>query len=410
MKFFETNLWEINKSFALRFLGAILAFSQALIAYQWFNGSNSPLLFSRQTTTVCWPIFSACSWVKLLSPGVIDAAYWIFVVSLVVAILFFLLTRAAGASAFFLWLSTLFGFFLYTHDFRLSSNAGFLTFFLSFIYLLIPSKIFSFRFIVFAVYLSFALMKLNSDWLSGYWIMEKVQVPIKLGEWLAALTTLVEWIAPATLLIRDGRYFWSGWLTLMAYHVAMAWLGLTHLSLLFIGLLIFFGLVDLEERKLEREYIYQSFIHPEPSRFWTFLILIVFAFCQLSQHFSWWNHRTNVQSSVSLFTPYPISRVENCSGLLWKIYESGWQQTNFPTAEGRDSSMRCYPYLRFLDLKAECELMKKEPGFKTLAAVFESKRLFEGTSQIHFQSSDICNSKYQFSDVGQVKWNTNHAR
>lgn len=410
MKFFESNLWEINKSFSLRFLGAVLALSQGLIAYQWMTGANSPLRFARQSTTVCWPLFTNCGWVKLLSPGIIDATYWIFVAALALAVLFFLLTRAAGVSAFFLWLSTLLGFFLYTQDFRLSSNAGFLTFFLSFIFLLVPSKVFSFRFIVFAVYLSFALMKLNSDWLSGYWILERVSVPDKLGEWLAALMALIELIAPATLLIKDGRYFWSGWLTLLVYHIAMAWLGLTHLSYLFIGILIFLGLADLEDRKLEREYIYQSFIHPEPSRFWTFLILVVFGFCQLSQYFSWWRDQTAVQSAVGLFTPYPISLVENCNGQLWKVYKTGWKQSEFPAVEGRDSSMKCHPYLRFLDLKAECEILKNEPDFVTIAAIFESERIFEGAAQVHFQSSDLCHSKYQFSDVGQVKWNTKHVQ
>ncbi len=409
MRFFEANLWEINKSFALRLLGCVLALSQGIIAYQWFVGTNSPLRFARQTTTVCWPMVANCNWVKLLSPGIIDGFYWVFVAGILLAILLFLFTRAAGASAFFLWLSTLLGFFLYTQDFRLSSNAGFLTFFLSFVYLLVPSKVFSFRFIIFAIYISFALLKLNSDWLSGYWILGQIQAPDKLGEWLAALITLIEFIAPATLLVKDGRYFWSGWATLIVYHAFMAWLGLTHVSYLFIGLLIFLGVADLQERKLEREYIYQSFIHPEPSRFWTFLILFLFGLSQFSHHFDWLKGQSRLSNYVTLFTPYPVSRVENCTGQLWHVERNGWRKVEFPTAEGRDSSMQCHPYLRFLDLKAECEIQKQQSdNFVTLAAVFESERLFEGTTEVHFQSSDLCHPNYQFSDVGQVKWNTKH--
>lgn len=410
MGFLQANLWEINKSFSLRFLGAILALSQGVIAYQWWISANSPLKFARQATTVCWPMVTNCSWVKLLSPGIFDATYWIFVLCLSLATLLFLLTRIGGVAAFFMWIATLLGFFLYTQDFRLSSNAGFLTFFLSFIFLLIPSKTFSFRFIIFALYLAFALQKLNSDWLSGYWIIDRLAVPEKLGEWLAALITLVELIAPATLLMRDGRYFWSGWLTLIIYHGAMIWMGMTHLSYIFMGLLVFLALADIEDRKLEREYIYQSFIHPEPSRFWTFLILALFSFCQLSHHFSWFSNRTSVQSGVALFAPYPISLIESCEGQLWNIYDNGWRKAEFPKIEGRDQSMQCHPYLRFLDLKAECEIRKKDPNFKTIAAVFESSRLFEGSTEVHFQSSDLCNPNYQFSDVGRVKWNTKHVQ
>jgi hypothetical protein len=410
MGFLQANLWEINKSFSLRFLGAVLALSQGVIAFNWFYGANSPLKFARHSTTVCWPMITNCSWVKLLSPGIIDATFWIFALSICLSITLFIFTRAGGVSAFFLWVASLLGFFLYTQDFRLSSNAGFLTFFLSFIFLLIPSKAISFRFIIFAIYLAFALLKLNADWLSGFWILEKVSAPDKLGEWVAALITLIELIAPAMLLIRDGRYFWSGWFALIAYHSAMAWLGLTHLSFLFIGLLIFLGLSDLEDRKLEREYIYQSFIHPEPSRFWTFLILTLFGFCQFASHYSWFSNNTGVRSAVQLFTPYPISLVENCKGQLWKVYQNGWRQAEFPQVAGRDNSMKCHPYLRFLDLKSECETLKKEAGFVTVAAIFESKRLFEGSSQVHFQSSDVCDANYQFSDVGRVKWNTKHDR
>jgi hypothetical protein len=408
MSLFQANLWEINKSFSLRFLGAILGLSQAVIAYQWLIGTNSPLRFARQSTAVCWPVLSTCSWAKLLSPGIIDAAFWIFVVAVVLAILTFLFTRAAGVAAFLLWTASIFGFFLYTYDFRLSSNAGFLTFFFTFIYLLVPSKVFSFRFILFAAYLAFAFQKLNADWLSGYWILERLHGPEKLGEWLAALMALIELIAPATLLIKDGRYFWSGWLILIAYHATMIWMGMTHLSLLFMGILIFIALADLEDRKLEREYIYQSFIHPEPSRFWTFCILVIFAFCQLSSHFLWFRHNTSFQSLAGLLTPYPISLVEECHGKIWQVYENGWKESSFPDAEGRDNSMRCHPYLRFLDLKAECQVLKDKPGFKTLAAIFESEKLFEGTSHVHFQSADLCNQQYQFSDVGRVKWNTKH--
>ncbi|MAV91341.1 MAG: hypothetical protein CL676_07955 [Bdellovibrionaceae bacterium] len=410
MGIFQVNLWEINKSFSLRFLGAVLAFSQGVIAYHWSQSINSPLDFARQSTAVCWPVFPACGWVKLLSPGIIDATYWIFALSAALAVLIFLFTRAGGLAAFFMWLATLFGFFLYTQDFRLSSNAGFLTFLLSFIYLLIPSKTFSFRLIVVALYLAFALLKLQADWLSGFWIIEQLKVPDKLGEWLAALMTLVEMIAPLMLLIKDGRYFWSGWFTLVIYHAGMAWLGLTHLSLLFLGILVFLALADIEDRKLEREYIYQSFIHPEPSRFWTFLFLAIFAFCQLVSDFNWFHAHTRVQSFAALYTPYQISKVETCDGRLWKIYDQGWEASSFPTVEGRDQSMICHPYLRFLDLKAECQQLKNEPGFRTLAGVFESQRAFDGVSEIHFQSSDICNPHYQYSDVGKVKWNTKHVQ
>lgn len=407
MEFIKSNIYEIKKSSSLAILGVALSVAQLFQAYVWMTSTNSPLVFSAQTTSMCWPIFSSCNWAHWASPGIISGIFWLYVIATVLALVFFLFTRAAGVGASLFWVSTLTGFLLYLQDFRLSSNPGFFTFFLSFLFLLIPSKIFSFRWIIFSLYLSQALLKLNSDWLSGGWVLAQFHVPDKFGEWISGLSTLIEFIAPATLLMRDGRYFWSGWLTLFFYHVLLMSVGVHQMSALFLGLLVFLGFADWEERKLEREYIYQSFIRPEPSRIWPAVVLLIFWFCQGSRYFQIFNHEPRLNSSINLLVPYPMTVMEECELLAWKVSKQGWEEFQLEPNTGRAESMVCHPYLQFLDLKSACELSAKESeDFVTIAAIFKSRRSFDSESKIHFQTSNLCDPALQFSNIGQNSWNS----
>ena len=148
------------------------------------------------------------------------------------------------------------------------------------VWLFLPSKVLSFKLLLAGYFVTSGIHKLSPEWLTGRWFIDNLNIPVKLAEWFAALSTIIEFIAPAVLFLKDGRYFISAFLTLLAYLGGLIYIG-GFLAPTMLGLMLFvFALQLLEERRIEREFIYQSFIRPEPSVVWSGLIVGVFVLGQ----------------------------------------------------------------------------------------------------------------------------------
>jgi len=407
MEILRTNLWEIKKSGSLRTLGGLLALFHFLQFYVWWDAGNLPLKLVSQGLPMCWSLMENCDWLRIMPFGFLSFIFYTYAVFAALAALCFLLSELVALGYYLLLIVMGLGMVLYFQDLRLSSNEGYFILLLSFAYLFVPSKHRLMRWLIVSFFAASGLSQASPDWLSGVWYLEHLGLPIKLGEWLAALSVLVQMIGGASLLLRDGRYFWSGWVSIFLLECFNLYVGEFMGASLAMGALLYVALDELELRKAEREYVYQSFIRPEPSFFWGAILLAFFWSAQLTP-FAGLDRTSKVKSFLDIWALHPEAAHEECDQRTFAIFKDRIEEVDIQPQLSRQPAMMCNSYLRFLDLKGSCKQMKEsDPNFVTLSSVLQVRNYREKINYRAFEIKDFCDPELTFKRLGEVKWNTN---
>lgn len=407
MEFIKSNLYEIKKSGSLRTLGGLLALFHLLQFYLWWDEGNLPLKFVAQGLPMCWSMFESCEWLRVIPFGLLTFIFYAYGFIILLSTLCFLLTELVALGFYSLLIGLFCGFILYTQDLRLSSNEGYFIFFSSFAFLFVPSKHRLMRWLIVSFFAARGLSQASPDWLSGNWYMEHLHLPIKLAEWLAAVSVLVQMIGGATLLFRDGRFFATGWLSLFVFECANLYIGDLLSASLAMGSLVYIALDEFELRKAEREYLYQSFIRPEPSFMWGAILLVFFWSAQLTPFVNL-GRNSKLKAALDVWALHPEAAHEECEQRTYAHYKGRSEEIDLVPQMSRQPAMLCNPYLRFLDLKAACKQMRDaDPDFVTLSSVLQVRNYREKTSFRAFEIKDFCDPELTFKRLGEVKWTTN---
>lgn len=395
MEFIKSNLWEIKKSPVLQIFGGLLAALHALTYWNWLQADKLPLQYHANPQPMCWSLFESCQWTKALSPGLMEVIFHSFGVLAIVAALVFFFTRIASLGWALLFVLLIFKGLLYVQDLRLSQNVHYLIFILNICFLFVPNKGSLLRWMIVSYYLATGLLKLSPNWLTGQWFVDQIHVPIKLGEWLAAVSVLVEMLAPVALFFRDVRNFLLAYFALIAYHGLMWYAGAGLEPMAMLALLQLFPLLFYEERKVEREYLYQSFIRPEPSKAWLVMALIAFWLIQAMPyipHQSMQNLK-HIENSLALA---PVAASDECEQVTFYVYKDHLEEVEMVPPKDRPISFKCNAYLRFLDLKAACRDKSNDGDFRTVMSFLMVRSLKDRSYRTAFQSTDMCDDKVTF--------------
>lgn len=398
MEFLKSNLWEIKKSSSLQIFGGLLALIHALTYWNWMQAGNLPLQYHANPQPMCWGLFESCQWVKILSPTAMEMLFHAYGVIAVLAVAVFLFTRFTGLGWFMLMTLLILKSLFYFQDLRLTSNVHYAIFVMSFCYLFIPNKANLLRWLLISFYVASGLLRLSPNWLTGQFFIEQLHVPVKLGEWLAGMTVLAEMIGPVVLLFRDLRNFLIGYIVLIVFHGLMIYAGGYFEPTVMLILLQLMPLLYYEERKIEREYLYQSFIRPEPSPFWLALGLGVF---WLVQALPYVPHQAGkaIAHFEEVLALQPVAAAEECESTTFAVFQNRLAEVVVAPPQDRPTAFRCNPYLRFLDLKSSCRDMQKDSEFKTLMSYFRVRGLKDKTFQPTFSSEDFCRTDLSYQDL-----------
>jgi hypothetical protein len=408
MEFFKASLWEIKTAPSLKILGGVLAAGHLIQFLFWQTTGQLPLQYAMESAPMCWPLFDSCNWIRIFPIPMLKVFLYAYAFFSLSSLFFFFFTRFTSFAFFLLVCAFVPGFLLYIQDFRLSSNPGYVLFLFTVLYMLVPGKGRLFRLFIVSYFVASGLLKLSPEWLTGSWFTQHWTIHTKLAEWLAVLSTLIELLASAALLLRDGRYFWTGWATLFAYLCALWWATGYFGPTLFLGLLIFMAAQDLETRKSDREFIYQSFIRPEPTKLWSNLLMLLFWLSLAATHLNFPGRQLFTPLSAVL-TPHPVAATESCEQSTYAIYKNHSAEIEVPERAGRPETMKCSPYLRFLDIKSLCERHGSDPDFQTIASFLSIRRLRDSHFHKAFEVRDFCNPNVTFKSLGLSAWTTNVA-
>src|SRR6185312_12299822 len=141
---------------------------------------------------------------------VLQMFYYAYPVLMIFAAAVLLLTDWVTVGVYAMVMGLFCGLLLYFQDLRLSTNEGYMIFLLSFAYLFVPSKHRLMRWLVVSFIVAHGMSEAVADWLTGGWYMDHLHMHVKLAEWLAAMSVLVQMIGGVAMLFRDARYFWTG--------------------------------------------------------------------------------------------------------------------------------------------------------------------------------------------------------
>lgn len=403
--FLRGNLWEIKRSSTVKIFGGFLALAHFITYFVWMGGNNI-LSGWEKGDTYCHPLFENCEWLSSVSAHFFPFLTALYLILAGVTIFIFLFSSWVVLAWIFLGFVFFINSFFYIQDIRLSSNWHHLLIFLTFIYLFIPNKEKNLRLLLASIFIMMGLLKINAEWMSGLWFETQMGLPIKLGEWLAAVAILIETIVPLSLLMRDFRYFAIGFFSLLIYQTAVFYIDGFFAITMGLIFLVFFALHYWEQRKLETAYIYQSFIRPEPSRFWILLSLSLF---WLPQTLSL------IPISYPYFKPFeqalslsPQVTSEECRQISFVTLGSNTFEISSPDlTKNWPDHLKCNPYIRMLEVRKACT--QTENNTPAIVSSFLDRRSFKDKGFVRiFEFDNICEETHsRFNNLRFFSWNLN---
>ena len=173
-----------------------------------------------------------------------------------------------------------------------------------------------------------------------------------------------------------------------------------------LGSILYIAFDEIELRKAERQYIYQSFIRPEPSFVWGALLLVVFWSAQLEPFLSL-PRDSHLKQVLSVWALHPEAAHEECEQQTFAVYKNRIEEVEIEPQIVRQPAMFCNPYMRYLDLKGACTTFKeKDSEFVTLSSVFQVHNFREKTSYRAFEVQDFCSADVNFKHISEARWIT----
>lgn len=394
MEFFRANLWEIKKSTSVRLFGLALSLGHILTFAYWSLKNQLPLQYAQSGSSMCWPYLESCDLITSFPTSVLSLIFGSYFLFSLIACFVLFSSRLIGVAWFFVFLATVLKFILYAQDYRLAMNIQFLHFLLLASWLFIPSKVLTIKFLVVSYFLTSGIQKLSPEWLIGKWFLDHGEIPVKLAEWFAALGAMIEFIAPMVLFFRDSRYFSPAFLTLSAYLAGLIYAGEFFAPSLLLLFILIFPLYIFEQHRLEREFIYQSFIRPEPNKFWAYLFVLLFILGQALPYFDNLPKPLSIYSQITKLTTK--QKIQECRQFSFQIYNNRWTELEMSsTATDLDSILTCDSYLQFLKSKSQCEKFKDEKNFESMSSFFYIRGLKDVDYQPVFEIPDVCNTNFQ---------------
>lgn len=377
MQWIKDNIWEINQSKGLRYLGLFLSLIHIITFFQWnaiYNRANG-------ADVVCWSFFEKCKEAAFVTGN--GGALYTYLALAIISSILFLLGPALTSKAWGV-LAALFVFKLsiYLFDYRLYSNTHTLLFFVESVLLLVPNKRTLFRSLIVVFYLASGLFKLNTEWLTGY-AFEPLEFSPKLNEWLAALSLIAELTLPFLLLAKSNKKITLGIASLTIYHLLMGPIAGYYHVLIVLLLLSLYPVFNMEDYNEEQGYAFNSYLRPSPSKLWAPFGLAVFIAIQALPFFIKLEWPT---------TPFEIIRPslpQECYQKSYALYE-GSVKILPDSLFTFDSRNRCKTYVRKNALKEVCRKLEKEPGFITVFSSFSRRAFTESHYKTVFEVSDAC--------------------
>jgi hypothetical protein len=389
MNFIKRNIWELERSSSLIFLGGIFSAIHIINYFFWIN-SASYLGKADASPLLCWDFFGNCTEIFFVPPALTSALLTTYLIAACVAFLVFLTRRFVGFAWSLLFITFLLKTIFYVQDASLQLNLHALILIAQFCYLFVPNKLNSIRTLIFATYLLNGIGKMTPEYLSGAAIPSTIPLPLKGLEWVGVFSIVIEILMPFFLLSRQRLRFAYGFGVLFIFHIAQLYLTHSFEPLGMAILLLFFVAEHFEYSRRERESFYRNYEHPEPSKIWWALTATIFFAAQFPP---------TAHSPLALIKIEPPRTYLDCKQITFVYFKDHIEQTELLADSSLARELACNKSVAFNRVKNICEKNRRNADFKNVASYFLSRRLAETDFSPVFSSDRFCDSTYSLKDA-----------
>ena len=391
MSWLKRSIWEVERSTALTWLGALISISQIITYYFWINNST---LFGTQyiQPLLCWSFFPECGSGLGISGHVLAGLFTLNLIMAVGALIFFVMQRFVGGA----WTMTLISWCIltavYLLDASLRTNTYTIFIVVTFGFLFMPSKVRLTKYLLFAYFIADAYTRLDPAWLSGLPLVDSLELPKKGLEWVAAFSVIIQLVMPFFAISKDGQRLGYGVGSLIIYNI-FYFIILQEPGFMIVGLLMSFFVFDhFERKKLERESLYQSYEHPEPTNIWWPAIIGIFIVAQLPM--------LNHIRPLEFLRMQGISTSQECRLIAFSHYEDKVQWHGSSVNGQLPTTLKCNPQVNFNAMKKLCKTQTSEGEFQNMTVFFLTRGLTDESFLPAFGSDRFCDSSFEAAGLG----------
>jgi hypothetical protein len=387
----KRSIWEIERSTALTWLGALISISFIRTYYYWIG--NTALFDSKFIQPLlCWSFFPQCGAGLGISGHVLAGLFTLKLIMACGALILFVMQRFVGGA----WVMTLISWsiltFVYLLDASLRTNTYTAFIIVGFGFLFLPNKSRLVKYVLFAYFIADAYMRLDPAWLSGLPLLQVLDLPEKGLEWVAAFSVIIQFVMPFFAISKDGQRMGYGVGSLIMYNI-FYYIIMQEPGYMIIALMMGFYIFDSSEKKrLEREALYQSYEHPEPSNLWWPVVLSVFALAQLPM--------LNHVRALEFFRMQPVSTSQECRLIAFSHFDKKVEWLSPDINSSLPQGLRCHPQVNFNAMKKLCKTQTGEDNFQNMTVFFLTRGLTDDGFTPRFSSDRFCDSSFTVGGIG----------
>ncbi|WP_374027478.1 hypothetical protein ACES2J_13395 [Bdellovibrio bacteriovorus] len=208
---------ELEKTPQLWLVGLILSLEHLLTFFFWLTERPILWILSRSTPSVCWPVFSQC---EVFKPGpvTLQILLGLYAGLAVISGTLWALKKKPALAISLIWilLAMKIGFIL--QDYRLTGNYHYIPTMVMLAFLLIPHRALALPMTFFVLYFSAGILKLDTQWLSGAAINERL-FPTWLTQVGVWYVLVLELGLIFLLFAKKDRWFYFVFVQLVVFHL-----------------------------------------------------------------------------------------------------------------------------------------------------------------------------------------------
>ncbi len=385
----KSNFWEIARSQLLINTGVLLSLIYICSYFYWKNLPQFTGASDSTQPILCWSFFNQCQESILFSSGIAPTLFAILISSSVIALICFLTRRILGLAWFLLFVANMIYSVFYFSDASIATDVGALILLLSWSYLFIPNKPTVFRYVLFLFLIVSSYQHWTIDWLSGATLLNTISLPTKGLEWLAALTMSGYLIFPFLLLSPIAQRRTIGLLGIAAIQIIFFYYDRSFSSISLLIISVFYLFEFFEIKRLERESLYQSYEHPEPSKLGPIIVSLFFLAAQTKA----FGHKA-IFELVKIQGP---AKSVQCQRITFLYSNNDITEISDDGPVAANPALACHSWLNFNYVRNLCHKYSAQPGFKTISHHFLIRNLGDKTYQTQFADNDFCRADLTIS-------------
>lgn len=391
----KTFLQELNKNEFLKWVGIIFCLEHLLTIFFWSTERPLHLILTNPIFRICWPHWESCQYLSWNN----ESVRALLILYLALALFSIILWIAKSYRAAILGtISTLaLKNFIIVQDYRLGGNYHYIPTLLCLAFLFLPNRTRTLPFFFWMIYFTAGILKLDTQWLSGAAINERLFPPIiiQIGVWYVLV---LEIIFSFFIFSKNRNLFWFFFNQIFIFHL-FSW----HLTRFFypsVMLLMLAILILLREIETPSWSIkdVKKFFRQRPVA----IAVSIFVFLQLPQYYL--PGKAALTGQGRSFALIMYDGRTDCQPHL-SVWRRNQVKEELPlTAPWLITRIKCDPIIYKQLAERVCQWSQKDDGVEQIDLHLPIKYENETEYRSIVSVNDICNKKLSYSNFFPNYW------